>query len=183
MGVPFWLEDTNAWDRVAIDGFEFAETQVSVDGDFGNDFDVKKSPGADGAPATNKGYDPAKPKLTWLLYSWDHYLEYEALLKKLAPRPGKTQGAEFVEIVHPQLQLVGKSKFRIARIHMLKKVGPQMMEAQFDLLEWFATPKPIPKPKPPKLPADNVDPNHSSPTEGQIIHPAIDFQPRPLNFD
>jgi hypothetical protein len=184
MGVPFWQEDTNAWDRVEIGGVEFAETQVDVEGDFGNDWDVKKSPGADGAPATNKGYEPCRPKLTWLLYLWDHFDAYVELLAKVQPRPGKTAPPE-IEVVHPQLQLVGKVKFRIVKIHTLKKVGPQMMQAQFDLLEYFPTPKPIPpKPAPKTVPARPfTDSDKGSPDEGGIIHPAIDFQPRPLNFD
>jgi hypothetical protein len=147
MGVPSWNEDPDAWDRIEINGFEFAETEVDVDGDFGNDFDVKKAPGADGATLTNKGVEPIKPSVKWTLWKDEHWDIYQALIAKVYPYPGKTP-LPLVEVIHPQLQLLKKVQFRLVRVHTLKRVGPQMMQAQFDLLEYFPVPKSIPKPAP-----------------------------------
>jgi hypothetical protein len=146
MGVPSWFDDPDAWDRVEINGFEFAETKVDVDGDFGNDFDIKKAPGADGATLTNKGVEPIKPQLKWELWKLEHFEIYEAMLPKVYPYPGKTP-LPLLTIIHPQFQLLKKSQFRLARLHTLKKVGPQIMQAQFDLVEYFAASKTPPKPK------------------------------------
>jgi hypothetical protein len=146
--VPFWddgASGVDAWDRLEINSLVFEKTNVEVDGDFGNEWDVKKSPGADGAPATNKGYEPCKPKVSWLLWTIEHFDTYAALLDKVQSKPGKAPPV-VLEVIHPQLQLVKKSRFRIAKIHLLKKVGPQQMQACFELLEYFDSPKPIPKP-------------------------------------
>lgn len=145
MGIPSWLDDPASWDRIEINGFEFAETKVDVDGDFGNDFDVKKAPGADGATLTNKGVEPIKPTVKWLLYTEEHWATYQEMMKKIYPFPGKTP-LPLLEVVHPQLQLLSKLKFRLVRVHTLKPVGPQQVEARLDLLEYFDKPKTPPKP-------------------------------------
>jgi hypothetical protein len=145
MGVPFWYDDPDAWDRIEIAGFEFADTDVDVDGDLGNDFDVQKAAGADGAPATNKGYDPCKPKVSFALYTKEHFETYQALLAKVQPKPGKTP-PPVVDVIHPKLQLVKKQKFKITKLHLPKKNGIGILVAAFDLLEYFPDPKPVPKP-------------------------------------
>jgi hypothetical protein len=155
MAVGSWIESPGEWDRLIIDDFAFDETEVNVDGDFGNDWDVKKAPGADGAPATNKGYEPCKPKITWVLWLEVHWETYQELLDKVQPRPGKTPPA-VITVFHPQLAIVKKSKFKIAKVHTLKKVGPQQLEACFELIEHFDAPKPVPSPKP-QLPEDRPE--------------------------
>lgn len=147
MGIPSWFQDAGAWDRLEINGFEF-DTEVEIDGDFGNDFDVKKAPGADGATLTNKGVEPIKPQVKWLLYDDTTWDTYQALLAKVYPYPGKTP-LPLLEVIHPQLLLLKKTQFRLVRVHTLKKAGPQILRAQFDLLEYFAAPKKIQPPAPP----------------------------------
>ena len=147
MGVPVWGDDPAAWDRIEINGFEFDETKVDIDGDFGNDFDIKKAPGADGATLTNKGVEPIKPSAKWLLYTSDHWDTYQALIAAVYPYPGKTP-LPLLEVIHPQLQLLKKAKFRLQRVHTLKVVGKQILEARFDLVEYFDTPKKVPSPSP-----------------------------------
>lgn len=150
--MPWFLEDEESyvdqdwteWDRVKINEFLFDQLKVDVDGDLGNDWDVQKSPGADGAPANNKGYDPIKPKLTWELRTPNHWSTYKKLLASVQPKPGK-KAPVIITVVHPQLVLLKKEKFKIAKIHTLKKSGLQLMTAQFDLLEHFDKPKKIPK--------------------------------------
>lgn len=143
--IPSWNEDTGAWDSIIINGYKFEETLVEVDGDFGNDFDVKKAPGADGATLTNKGVEPIKPTVKWLIYDDGMWELYQQMLAQVYPYPGKTP-LPLLEVIHPQLQLLKKAKFRLVRVHTLKKTGPQIMQAQFDLLEYFAEPKKIPAP-------------------------------------
>jgi hypothetical protein len=150
MGVPFWAEDPDAWDRLEIDIFVFDETKVDIEGDLGNEWDVKKAAGADGAKETNKGYDPCKPKLTWTLYRLEDLSTYEALLTAVQPKPGKT-APPIISVVHPLMQMHKKEKFRIEKIHFLKYLGQQQWQAQFDLLEYFAEPKKVAKAAPPLM--------------------------------
>lgn len=148
MAVPFWADDPDSWSRLEINGFVFEGLPVDVDGDFGNDFDVKKAPGADGATLTNKGVEPIKPSVRWTLYTAEHFAVYQEMIDKVYPHPGKTP-LPLLEVIHPQLLILKKSKFRLVRVHTLKKVGPQQKEARFDLLEYFAAPKPVKPPAPP----------------------------------
>ena len=147
MPVPFWGDDPDAWNRLGIGStveFVFDKTSVTIEGDLGNDWDVKKSPGADGAKATNRGYDPCRPKVVWTLYTAEHFATYQALLEDVQPRPSK-QAPVVIEVSHPDLDLHKKRRFRIAKIHLLKKLGPEQKQAQFDLIEYFPEPKKIPK--------------------------------------
>lgn len=144
MATPSWIADPGAWDRLEINGFVF-DSVVDVDGDFGNDFDVQKAPGADGATLNNKGVEPIKPSVRWQLYTEEHWGTYEAMIAAIYPYPGKTP-LPLLDVQHPQLQLLKKRMFRLARVHTLKKVGPQICEARLDLVEYFAKPKTIKKP-------------------------------------
>jgi hypothetical protein len=131
------MEDASEWDRVEINGYIFEETKVDIDGDgFGNDFDVQKAAGADGATLNNKGVEPIKPSVKWLIYNEFHWTAYQALVEEIYPYPGKTP-LPLVKVVHPQLVLLKKEKFRLARIHPLKPTGNQIMEARLDLVEFF----------------------------------------------
>ncbi len=144
MPISDWVEDPGAWDRLEISGFVFEATDVEVEGSFGNDFDVKKAPGADGATLVNKGVEPIKPTIRWTLYTSEHAGLYGQAVDKFQPRPGKTP-LPLITVIHPQLQHFKKAQFRIVRMHTLKKVGPGMMQAQWDLLEYFAEAKTTPK--------------------------------------
>jgi len=166
VALPFWDDDIDAWDSLQIEDIKFEELDVTVDGDLGNNFDVKQAPGTDGAPATNKGYERIKPKVLWTMYTDVHWELYQELLAKVQPKPGKAAPV-VVTVIHPQLQVLKKEKFEITKISTLKKVGPQMMQAQFDLLEHFPTPKPIPDSRP-KAPTDDT------PRERAVFDPLFD---------
>lgn len=168
MGVPSWVTDPASWDRIEINGFVFEETKVEVDGDFGNDFDIKKAPGADGATLTNKGVEPIKPQIKWVIYNDAMWGTYQALLAKVYPYPGKTP-LPLLEVIHPQLLLLKKAQFRLVRVHTLKPVGPEMMQAQFDLLEYFKQAKKVQPPAPPI-------PDRNSADRGERPLYDIDFQ-------
>ena len=145
MPLPYWDDDPALWNTLYIDEWVWRDTAVDFDGDMGHDWDVQKAPGADGAPATNKGYEPCKPKLTWTLYTREHWGMYQEMLGVAQPKPGKTAPI-VVEVSHPLISVHRKVKFRIARVHLLKRMGKGMRQASLDLLEYFAAPKPVPQP-------------------------------------
>lgn len=141
--MPFllWTEAPEGWNSLVINETGFTDTKVEVDGELGNEFDVKKAPGSDGATETNKGYEPCKPKVSWVLYTNDHFRDYQALLADVQPKPGKT-GPSVVSIFHPQIQLHRKERFYVTKIHFLKHIGSNQMQAVWELLEYFPAPKP-----------------------------------------
>lgn len=145
MGEPFWADDPELWNRLYIEDIVFDETDVQIDGAFGTNWDVQTAPGTDGPPGINKGYEPVKPKITWMLYTEEHQRSYEFLLSLVQPKPGKQAPKVSVTVVHPLLRMHKKEKFKIALIHLLKPVGGSQMQATWDLIEHFDAPKQIPK--------------------------------------
>lgn len=140
MAVPFPTTDPELWDILRIADWTWSETNVDIDGDFGNELDVQKAAGSDGAPARDKGYEPCKPSVTWTLYTEEHFTQYEGFLLTSQPKPGKT-GAQVVVVSHPLLQLYKKERFTVAKIHLLKHQGKGMWQGRVDLVEWFPAPK------------------------------------------
>lgn len=148
MGIPSWIEDAELWDELYVGDAYFDETNVDIEGTpFGNDFDVKKAPGADGAPNKNKGYNPWKPKLSWLLWTQFHWEQYQVMLALYQPKPGKI-APPVVRFQHPIFDLYKKNRFKIEHVYPLKHTGQGIWLASLDLLEHFDAPKVIPKPKP-----------------------------------
>jgi hypothetical protein len=148
MSVPSWIEDPDLWDEIYVGDAYFNETNVDVEGTpFGNELEVKKGNGADGATNKDKGYVPWKPKLSILIYSQEHWVQYDVLLQLYQPKPGKT-GSPVVRITHPIFDLYKKNRFKIEKLHPIRHIGEGKWIAAFDLLEHFDAPKPQPKPKP-----------------------------------
>ncbi len=145
-GTVFWGDDSDAYDTIAIGEAFFENTKIDISGDLENAFDVKKAPGADGAPSTNKGYDPCRPTVTWVLWTKEHFETYEAMLAIVQPKPGKV-APPVVRVIHPILWLYKKERFKVTKLHMLKYLGSSQWEARIDLLEHFDAPKPVAKPK------------------------------------
>lgn len=140
MPVPFPTTDPELWDILRIADWTWDATSVTVEGDFGNELDVQKAPGSDGAPARDKGYDPCKLQVTWTLYTESHFIQYEGFLATNQPKPGKT-GAQVVVISYPLLQMYKKERFTISKIHLLKFLGKGMWQGRVDAVEWFPAPK------------------------------------------
>lgn len=147
-GVPSWIEDPDLWDEIYIGDAYFDETNVDIEGTpFGNEFDVKKSKGSDGASITDQGYRPWQPKVSVLLWTQFHWEQYQVLLALYQPQPGK-KGTKVVRFQHPIFDLYKKNRFKIEFIYPLKHQGAGKWLMQLDIVEYFEVPKPKPKPKP-----------------------------------
>jgi hypothetical protein len=146
-GVPFWGTDPILYDQILIGPSRFLYTPVEVNGEVGFKLDVKPAPGTDGAYETNQGYEPAKLEVSLSLYLEEHLRAWEELLKVIRPLPGK-QKSEPVNIVHPLLDLYGLRRFRVPKIPLLKRDGPQSYGARLQCVEHFDQPKAMGKQSP-----------------------------------
>jgi hypothetical protein len=94
----------------------------------------------DGAWETYKGYQPAKPKVTWTLWNDEHFQLYQDLLSVLRPKPGRTR-PPMVTVEHPLLAMHQLVTFNLAGISLPAAKGKGMFEASLSLIEWFQAPK------------------------------------------
>ena len=156
MSVPSWFEDPELWNMVIIADVVFRETDVQVTGSpITNKWDIQKSGTADGAPSKDQGYQPWQPSLQVSIWNQELYEAYVDLLRIAQPRPGKTGSKPIIVVSHPRFQIHGIEKFRLEKLHPLKKVDSYREMMQVDLLQYFPEPKPIPPPATPAEPQPN----------------------------
>jgi hypothetical protein len=121
MTVPFWEDDPSAWDSLSIADIGFLGL-VEVDVKIGRKLDTRSAPGADGATVRDKGYEPAKVKLTLTCWDREGYTSLVAILDELNPRTNPNRRRP-VAIVHPALALLGIVSVYVESIGGLKPKG------------------------------------------------------------
>lgn len=112
---------------------------VEVDGAAAIKLDVKNAPGTDGASETYQGYEPSKPTVKFTIYTAQMWLDVQAMIREIKPKPGKTAPAP-IEIVHPLLSILGLRKFYVEKMPVPKQVKHDQWEIVLNLVEWFAKP-------------------------------------------
>lgn len=151
MAVPFWDKDPDAYDTLMIgvsggNQYIFAETSVEVSGEVSNGkWDIKEAQGTDGARETYRGYTPSKITVTWHVYTEEHWLDYQALVKDIQIRASKSSPKP-IEVSHPDLDVYRLKKFHIEGLPIIGKPNKGIREAKVKIFEWFEQPKPSPKP-------------------------------------
>lgn len=149
---PF--DDAAAWNDLTLvvsrsgtsTAFTWKTTDVAVDGDVTNGWDVKKSGGADGARTTDTGYEPAELSLSWLLWTQEHFRAWEAFVRAAKPKPGR-ETKPVVMVVHPSVQIFSTVLFRLKTIAFPEFEEVDQWTAKLELVEYFAEPK-VAKPEP-----------------------------------
>lgn len=147
---PF--EDPDAWDGVTIavarsgnsNVYRWENLPVDFDGDVVNDWDVKKAKGADGARATDNGYEAAQFSMKWLLWKSEHFRTYELFVADAKPRAGK-EAKPILTIVHPMLAMFGLMVCNLKKCRFPDFKEVDQWEAKVDLVEWSPSPKPVKK--------------------------------------
>jgi len=183
MGFISPFEDAGgAWDALTIvvsasgrtEKWTWLETNVDVEGQITNDWDIQKSQGADGARTKDNGYQPTKISLSWLLWKPEHWTAHESFMQSAKPRPGKDP-KPIIMVVHPQLQALSLVMFRLATLHVPVFKAVDQWEAKLELIEYFADPKPVVAPE---APSAGPDPN-PPPRGSQYIKQSLEVISRP----
>lgn len=94
------------WDEVRLGSNEPLPGVARVSGSFSRKVDVALSPGTDGSTLTDLGYQPASIEITLTMWTNIQLVEWEGLLPKLRPKPGKGIG-EALDISHPATRAAG----------------------------------------------------------------------------
>lgn len=109
---------------------------VRVSGVTGRKIDVRSPPGADGATIADKGYEPAKPRLTVTLYEPAHLDRWEQLLPTLNPRQDARRRVP-VSIFHPALNQLQIRQVYVVSISALEPGSvPQTWQSTIETLEY-----------------------------------------------
>jgi hypothetical protein len=105
-----------------------------------NRWDIKEAPGTDGATETYKGYTPASFVVLVRMWEPQHWVEIQAAIAKIRPRPGKETPAA-LDVVHPKLAPFG---IKSAIVTDLSLDGPDDQGTgtlTISCREYFAQPK------------------------------------------
>lgn len=127
-------------DSIRIQDEVFEVTKVDVEVDYERKWDVKETPGADGASETNKGYTPCTPKVSILLWTDTHREAWDRLAASIRPAGGK-QPPKPITVEHAELAAAKRSRFYVKKLSGKKFIGPGRDEVVIELLEYFGTPK------------------------------------------
>lgn len=130
----------SAWDRVQF-GSYVVPGLASVTGlTIGQDVDVKKAKGKDGATLEDNGLEPAKFNVEIQLNE-ELWPAFQEVLPNIDPRrPGATRTP--IEIVHPATALVNVREIVIRKINIGRPTARSGLKVVFECLQWFPAPKP-----------------------------------------
>jgi len=131
--------EAKLYDFVSVGGLLFTG-KVDIDGAVTYKLDTKPSAGKDGAKHSYQGYLPAAITVGLQLHDEQSHKDFAALLKIILPKPGKTIPPP-VDIVHPWLELYGLRAFLVPKVHLPRRVAPQLFEAKLECTEYFPAPK------------------------------------------
>ena len=145
MSLPWWDSTPNAptqldgtaWDYITIGNMELPGVLEDLPkAEPGRKVDKKNGPGIDGATLTWHGYEPPEVTIKLLLWTEDHWAEWQRILPVLLPRPGKPPATPFA-IDHPMLAAYGITEVAILKTPTLEKSGrPGVMRATIVAQQW-----------------------------------------------
>ena len=150
MTLPWWDNTSNEatqidgsqWDYVTLGGFELPgilEEPPKVEPS--RKVDKKNGPGLDGATLTWHGYEPPEVTLKILLWTEDHWNQWQDLLPFILPRPGKPPADPFT-INHPSLAAMGVDKVMVTKVSAPEKSGkPGIMRVTLTCQHWVKVAK------------------------------------------
>lgn len=153
--VPFWDRpgagevrvspgEASLWNVGTLGGRELPGL-LKVDGaEVSRKWDVKTSPGTDGATITDQGYEVAKPTLTLLLWTSDQWDTWQDIAANLLPKPGKAskKPPRPVPVTHPALDSVGVNNVIILSISAPKPASPKgAFEVTIKTVQWLPSKK------------------------------------------
>lgn len=122
--IPFVGEAT-LWDTALLGGRRVPGV-VTVTAKTARKIDVKTSPGTDGATITDQGYEPAKPVIEVLTWTGEQWIDLQALLDYVAPKPGKgfKKPPPALSLVHPGANAIGVSQVYVTSVSTNDAASP-----------------------------------------------------------
>jgi hypothetical protein len=101
-------------------------------------WDVKESPGSDGAVMTYQGYTPAPFQIVFDLWTEAQEVTWAEIMTKIRPKPGRGQGKP-VDVAHVDLDEVGCRQAIIKKIRSKRENGGKRT-ITIECQQWFKQP-------------------------------------------
>jgi hypothetical protein len=132
--IPFWEDNPFAWDQILIAGVQMPP-KWRVEGAISRKLEVKNAPGADGSYVRDQGYQPQQIRLTYTMWTAQHLAALDQLLSRPGVKPQKQAKPQALDVVHPQLELLGIREIIVESISTLKETGSGIYEITFTAWE------------------------------------------------
>lgn len=130
----------SAWNRVQLGEIVLPGVCECEGFDRGQEVDVKKAKGNDGATLEDKGKDPAKGQIIARIPA-SLWPTWQTILRELDPqKAGAVRQPR--EIVHPKPNALGITQVYVQKIALGKPEAGKGMTITLECIEWFDAPKP-----------------------------------------
>lgn len=141
------IEFADSWHFVTVGGMA-SPGVIAIDGIRGFDretgWDKKKGKGTQGATLTLTSFPPAEGSFEFVLWTPDHFIDWQKFLQVLKYDPTKKKGsggAEALDIYHPSLADIGISRVVTAKVSPITHKGLGKYVVTVDFIEWINPPK------------------------------------------
>src|SRR5688500_9115126 len=132
-----------AWNTVQLGDIILPGVCTVTGFDAGQDVDVKKQKGSDGATLEDNGKDPAEGKIEAQINEalWP---AWQKIIAKIHPRmPGAARAPR--EIIHPKPNILGIRDIYVRKISIQGPTARGGMKITIDCIEWCPKPKSVKK--------------------------------------
>jgi hypothetical protein len=132
-----------AWNTVQLGDIILPGICTVTGFDAGQDVDVKKQKGSDGATLEDNGKDPAEGKIEVQINEalWP---AWQKIIPRIHPRtPGASRAPR--EILHPKPNVLGIRDVYVRKIGIEGPTARGGMKIVLDVIEWFPKPKAVKK--------------------------------------
>jgi hypothetical protein len=132
-----------AWNTVQLGDVVLPGVCMVSGFDAGQDVDVKKQKGSDGATLEDNGKDPAEGKIE-ILITEALWPAWQKIIPRIHPRaPGASRAPR--EIIHPKPNILGIRDVYVKKIGIEGPTARGGMKIVLDVIEWFPKPKAVKK--------------------------------------
>jgi hypothetical protein len=144
MAQPGWTGDggsaDSAWNRVQLGPYVLPGICTITGLAVGQDLDVKKQKGQDGAVMEDNGLEPAKFNIE-VQINEELWPMFQEILPRIDPRRAGASRSP-LEIVHPLPNILDIREIVIKRVVPTSPTASRGMKWVFECLQWFPAPKP-----------------------------------------
>jgi len=131
-----WLDDISEWETIYFNGM-MAPGIARVKGGRRRRIDLRITPGASGATASNMGYDPGEFTVTLTLWTAKQWKWLQDMMGMLLPPPTAKVQPRSVKVNYPALRIVGITDCYIESVAIPEVNEQQIGRVEFDCLEFL----------------------------------------------
>lgn len=142
--LPHWDDEWEDWDTVILGSHRLPGVWTPERGDVKRVYDLKKSPGRDGALVKDEGYENGQIRLIGQFISADDWRAMQRVADEIHPkRKGKAR--EPLAIQHPALAFLSIFEVKVTGVSV-PQLDNGVMTVEIEVVEYVKEPKKAKKP-------------------------------------